>query len=65
MEELNRDNGNSSSFQSAARKSRKFLGYQSMQTGSKETIINEEVKITDFAYTKFQELRQLDGISDD
>ena len=30
-----------------------------------ETIINEEVKISDFAYTKFQEIRQLDGISDD
>lgn len=40
------------------------MGYQ-MQSGNKETIINEEVKITDFAYTKFRELRQLDNINDD
>ena len=31
---------------------------------NEETIINEEVKISDFAYSKFLELRHLDGITD-
>ena len=29
-----------------------------------ETIINEEIKISDFAYSKFLELRHQDGITD-
>ena len=35
-----------------------------MKDNIKETIINEEVKISDFAYSKFLELRHLDGITD-
>lgn len=28
-------------------------------------IINEEIRVSDFAYSKFQELRQMDGIEDE
>ena len=29
-----------------------------------EQVINEEVRISDFAYSKFQEIREMDGIQD-
>lgn len=51
MEELNR-NSNTSKYVKG-RKTNKFMGYQMQSANNKETIINEEVKITDFAYTKF------------
>ena len=34
-------------------------------TNRKEQYINEEVRITDFAFSKFEELRELDGVDKD
>lgn len=31
---------------------------------NQEQVINEEVRISDFAFSKFQELREIDGIDD-
>ena len=33
------------------------------ESQNEQQIINEDVKISDFAYSIFQELRELDGIS--
>jgi len=67
MQELNRHQEQRVNKQKTSKKqrnlSKKRTTFHTQSDG--ETIINEEVKISDFAYTKFQEIRQLDGISDD
>jgi len=67
MQELNRHQEQRVNKQKTSKKQRKLskkrTTFHTQSDG--ETIINEEVKISDFAYTKFQEIRQLDGISDD
>ena len=43
---------------------RRKSSVSSKKSQNTETIIYEEVKISDFAYSKFLELRHLDGITD-
>ena len=45
------------------KKARRQTQYDSSLNG--EQIINEDVSISDFAYSKFRELREMDGITDD
>ena len=68
MQELNRHQEQTTKKQKQSTKKQRKASKRRSTLHSQndgETIINEEVKISDFAYTKFQEIRQLDGISDD